>query len=121
MISFTPLPLYPREVAQVSCTAYYWDSFILLYVDDVRTSQKINPWTSTACYRVSFTFYIWMIFVPHRTPTYGPPRPFTGIVLLFYMFVPHRKDQWAPMVCYRDDFIFLYVDDVRNKNNVSGE
>jgi hypothetical protein len=31
------------------------DSFTFLYVDDVRTSQEIHLWISTACYGDSFT------------------------------------------------------------------
>jgi hypothetical protein len=30
---------------------------ILLYVDDVRTSQETHLWDSTACYGDSFNFY----------------------------------------------------------------
>jgi hypothetical protein len=27
------------------------------------------------------------MLVPHRKPTYGPPQPFTGIALLFYVYM----------------------------------
>jgi hypothetical protein len=36
-------------------TACYWDSFTLLYVDDVRTSQETQDFT--ACYWDSFTYF----------------------------------------------------------------
>jgi hypothetical protein len=38
--------------------ASYGDSFTLLYIDDVRTSQETHLWVSTACYGFSFTFYM---------------------------------------------------------------
>jgi hypothetical protein len=53
-----------------------------LYIGDVRTSQETHLWTSTACYKASFTFYI-------------------GV-----MSVPHRKHVWASTACYRDRLTF---------------
>jgi hypothetical protein len=37
---------------------------LLLYVDDVRTSQE--AYASTDCYVDSFTSYMEIVFVPHR-------------------------------------------------------
>jgi hypothetical protein len=68
-------------------TAFYRDNFTSLYVDDVHTSQETHVWASTACYEDSFTFYMWIIFVPHR--------------------------KHISMVCYSDNFTLLYVYDVR--------
>jgi hypothetical protein len=49
--------------------------------------------------------------------TYEPPRPVTGIALLFYMrmaFVTHRKHMnGRPRPVYGDSFTFLYVDEGR--------
>jgi hypothetical protein len=43
---------------------------ILLSVDDIRTSQEVSLWASTACHWNSFTIYMKTIFVPHeKTPT----------------------------------------------------
>jgi hypothetical protein len=38
-----------------------------------------------------------LMFVPDRKHAYGPPRPVTGIALLFYvlMFVPDRKHAYG--------------------------
>jgi hypothetical protein len=33
----------------------------------------------------SFTFHVYMMFVPHRKHAYGPPRPVTGIDLFPYV------------------------------------
>jgi hypothetical protein len=40
---------------------------------------------------------MYMTFVPHRKPSYEPPRPVTEIALLPYMermFVPHGKHSY---------------------------
>jgi hypothetical protein len=34
---------------------------------------------------IALVFYMLMMFVPHRKHNYMPPRPVTGIVSLFYM------------------------------------
>jgi hypothetical protein len=39
-------------------TACYRDSFTLLYVADVRTSEETHPCASTVCYRDSYTLFI---------------------------------------------------------------
>jgi hypothetical protein len=45
------------------------DRFNFVYVNDVRTSQEIRPWTSTACYGDSFTFvYVNYVRTSHETP-----------------------------------------------------
>jgi hypothetical protein len=36
-------------------TTCYGDSFTILYVDEVRTSQETHVWASTTCYGDSFT------------------------------------------------------------------
>jgi hypothetical protein len=58
----------------------------------------ITLWASTACYEDSFTFYVLMIFIPHKH-TYRPQRHFKGMAFLFYeymIFVPHRKRAYTP-------------------------
>jgi hypothetical protein len=75
----------------------------------------ITLWTPTACYRDSFTFYKYMIFVPHRKHTYGPPRPITGIALFFYVDDVRTSQEahlWTSTACYGDSVIILYVDNV---------
>jgi hypothetical protein len=57
--------------------------------------HRTTLWTSLACCRDSFNFYLFMMFVPRRKRTYGPPRPVTGITLLFI-------------------YIYIYIGDVRN-------
>jgi hypothetical protein len=53
----------------------------LLYVDDVRTSLETQD--SIAGYGDSFTFYMQMMFVPHRK--HRTLLPVIGIALPFYM------------------------------------
>jgi hypothetical protein len=66
-------------------------------------TQKTHVWATAACYNDSFTFlcvdnvrasqethlylYIYMMFVPQRKYTHGPPRPVTEIALLFSFLV----------------------------------
>jgi hypothetical protein len=87
-----------------------------------------------------------IMFLPHRKPTYRPPRPLPGIALLFYMqiiFVLHRKHfhripgpvpgialflytdyvrtsqethLWASTGCYGDSLTLLYANDVRTSH-----
>jgi hypothetical protein len=57
--------------------ACYGDSFTLLYVDDVRTSQETCLWASAAVTAIALLCYIQMMFV-----TYGPPRSVTVIAVL---------------------------------------
>jgi hypothetical protein len=64
-------------------TACYRDSFTFLYVDDVRTSQETHLWASRPDTGVALSFYMYMLFVPHRKHSFEPPRPVTGIALLF--------------------------------------
>jgi hypothetical protein len=71
----------PRPVTEIA--------LLLLYVDDVRTSQKTHLWASTACYVDSFTM-LYVDDVPTSQKTY----------LL------------ASTICYGDGFTLLYVDDV---------
>jgi hypothetical protein len=60
---------------------------LFLYVDYVRTSQVTLLWTSTASYGDSFTFYLYMIFVPHRKYFYRSPRPVTEIALFYVDYI----------------------------------
>jgi hypothetical protein len=53
------------------------------YIDGVCTSQETHLWASTVYYGDSFTFYMQMMFVPHRKHVYGPPRSLTVITSLF--------------------------------------
>jgi hypothetical protein len=64
-------------------TASYYDSFAFVCIDDVHASQKSHAWAYTVCYGDSFTFYMQIMFVPHRKHIYEPPRPLKGIALLF--------------------------------------
>jgi hypothetical protein len=50
-------------------------------------------------YGDSLTFYMQMMFVPHRRHTYGTARLVTEMALLSYMqmmFVPHRRRTYGP-------------------------
>jgi hypothetical protein len=68
----------------------YGDSFTLLYIDDIRTSQDTHIWATTVCYGNSFTLlYIDDIRTSQNTHI------------------------WATTVCYGDSFTLLYIDDVR--------
>jgi hypothetical protein len=55
-IASDPLWFYcPQHLTTLyASTAYYGDSFTILYVDDVRTSQETHLWSSTCYYRDSF-------------------------------------------------------------------
>jgi hypothetical protein len=53
---------------------------LLLYVDDVPTSQETHQYDSTVCYEDSFT----LLYVDD-VRTSQEARPVTWIVLLFYM------------------------------------
>jgi hypothetical protein len=44
-----------QETRIWASTPYYGDSFTLLYVDDVRTSQETRQWARTASYGDNFT------------------------------------------------------------------
>jgi hypothetical protein len=86
----------------------YGGSFTFLYVDDVRTSQEAQ--ISTACYWDSCTFYMQMMFIPHRK--HRPSVPVTGLALLFYMymmFVLHMKHR--PPLSVIEIALLFYVDD----------
>jgi hypothetical protein len=122
LTSYNPIGLHGRSISATALHLYMLMMFIphrkhtytpqppvtgitLLssHVDDVRTSQETLIWSSRACYEYSFTFYMWMMFVPDRKHTYWPPRSVTGIALLFYyifhmwmMFVPHRNHTYWP-------------------------
>jgi hypothetical protein len=68
-------------------------------MDDVRTSQEIHLWASVACYGMALLFCLWIMLVPHKKHTYGPPRPVTAIASLFHMWmmlVRHRKSICVP-------------------------
>jgi hypothetical protein len=41
-------------------------ALFFIYMCDVRNSQEANIRTTTACYRDIFTFYMQVMFVPHR-------------------------------------------------------
>jgi hypothetical protein len=56
-------------------TAYNEGSFILLYVDDIRTSQKTHLWASMYCYEDSFTF----LYVDDIRTSQGTPMGFHGL------------------------------------------
>jgi hypothetical protein len=47
---------------------------------------------SMAFYGDSFTFYMQMMFAPHRKHTYGPPRPAKGIALLYLVNALRIRD-----------------------------
>jgi hypothetical protein len=73
--------------------------FHFLYADDVRTPQETHLWPSTACYEDGFTFYMQMMFVPHRKHICGLSRPDNEDGFTFYMqmmFVPHSKHTYGP-------------------------
>jgi hypothetical protein len=59
------------------------DSFSVLYVNDVRTSQETHVWASMSCYGIALSFYMLMMFVPHKN--HKPPSSVTGTALLFYV------------------------------------
>jgi hypothetical protein len=46
-----------QETHLWASVARYEDSFTIVYVDDARTSQETHLWASTACYRHNFTLY----------------------------------------------------------------
>jgi hypothetical protein len=100
-----------------STTCYGGDSFTILYVDDTCTSQKAHLWPSMACYDGSFNYLYVDICTSSEIP-YGPPRPDTGIALLFLCVRDVRTSQ-ATHLClyvsasYWDIVTFLYADDVR--------
>jgi hypothetical protein len=66
------------------------DSFTLLYVDDVRTSQEAHLWASTASYGDSFT----LLYVDDVRTS-------------------QEAHLWASTASYGHSFTLLYVDDVR--------
>jgi hypothetical protein len=83
-----------------------------LYVDYVRTSQEVHPRASTARYSDSFSFYVYMIHVPHRKHTCILPRPLTWIVSLFYMSmlsVPHWKHTYETRRPVTEDGFTFYM------------
>jgi hypothetical protein len=57
------------------------------------------------------------MFIPHSQHIYGPPRPVTGIDLIYWYVRDIRTSYetilWASMACYGDLFTLPYVDDVR--------
>jgi hypothetical protein len=68
-----------RLWTSTACYGYSF-TFVRVYVDDVRTSQETRLWSATT---LALRVYIYLMFVPHGKHTYGPPRPVTGIALLF--------------------------------------
>jgi hypothetical protein len=69
------------------------DSFTLLYVDDVRTSQKTHLWAPTACYGNSFTFlYVDDVRTSQETHT-GLHGLLRGglLVYLFISIITHMR------------------------------
>jgi hypothetical protein len=69
-----------------------------------------------SCYGASFTFYMWMIFVPRRKHLLASTACY-GEIVIFYMVDDFRISQethlWASTSCYGNSFTFLYVADVR--------
>jgi hypothetical protein len=58
------------------------------------------------------TFYMWMMFVPHRR--HRPAQCFTGWPYLLYLDdVRTSQETQAPTVCYGNSFTVLYARDVR--------
>jgi hypothetical protein len=57
------------------------------------------------------------MLIPHKKYTYFPPRPVSGIALLFiYIYdIPTSQEAhvWASTACYRYIFTFLHVNDAR--------
>jgi hypothetical protein len=82
--SFTVLYVDDVHTSQETClwasTAFYGDSFDFLYVDDVRTSQETHLWTSTACYGDSFTF-LYVDYVRIRNTVSGMSNGAVRIIL----------------------------------------
>jgi hypothetical protein len=70
--------------------ACYGDSFTILHVDNVRTSQETHLWASMACYGNSFT----TLHVDNVRTS-------------------QETHLWASMVCYGVSFTILHVDNVR--------
>jgi hypothetical protein len=56
---------------------------------------------------------MYVMFVPHRKHIYRPPRPVTGMALLFLYVDGARTSQEthvrAATTCYGDRFTVLYV------------
>jgi hypothetical protein len=79
--------------------AYYGDSFTFLYRDDVRTRKETHLWTSTACYRDSFIFYMQIIFIPHRKHLWNFSACYRDSfnVYIQMMVISHRKHLWTSM------------------------
>jgi hypothetical protein len=70
-------------------TACYGDSFTLIYVGDIRTSQETHLWVRTACYGDSFTLiYVGNIHASQET---------------------HLCVRTA---CYGDSFTLIYVGNI---------
>jgi hypothetical protein len=81
------------------------------------------------------------MFVPHRKHTCGPPRPVIGITFfpllkswVIQNFITINRDNftflyvddvltsqgthlWTSTACYMENFTFLYVDDVRTSQD----
>jgi hypothetical protein len=84
---------------------------LLLYVDDVRTSQETHSFS--VCYEVALLFYMEMMFVPHRK--HRPPQLFAETALLFiyiyiyiyiYIDVSTSQETHSLRVCYRVALLF---------------
>jgi hypothetical protein len=53
-----------------------------------------------------------MMFIPHKKQAYGLPRPVTGKVLLFYMwmmFPPHRKHRPSRFITVRALLFYMQI------------
>jgi hypothetical protein len=82
-------------------TACYGVSFTFLYVDDVCTSLETRMGLH-CLFRVSFTCYMYLMFVPHKKHTYGTPRSVTVMALLSYNVPRGFRKTWR------------YLDEVAN-------
>jgi hypothetical protein len=100
-----------QETDLWSSTACHRDSFISLYVYDIRTSEETHLEDSRSSYGNSFTLHTHMMFVRHRRHTYGPTRPATGINVLFILltFVPHRKHTYRPPRPLTEIALLFYI------------
>jgi hypothetical protein len=47
-----------QEISEYASMAYYGNSFIFIYVDDIYILGRAHLLDHSACYRDSFTFYV---------------------------------------------------------------
>jgi hypothetical protein len=91
----------------------YRDSFILLYVDDVGTSQKTHFLASTACYGDDLLFFLDDFHTSKRTRVRASEACYMESFTLLYVDDFHTSQETQiTTVCYTDSVMFLWTSSI---------